>query len=316
MKSNYQLENINDGEFESLVIAICREIIGIGCKTFSVGKDGAKDSYFNGTAQNFPSQKDSWSGIMLVQAKHTTNNQASCSENDFYINKTSLLQKEINRLNETKVDQPFDYYLIFTNRKLTGNTHPLIAKKLKTELNIKDADIIGIEQITDYLDYYPHIANKFGIYKFTTPLRFYEKDLKDVIIFFNNNRKIIADESHNYIDKFDNISKEEKNKLNNLSCDYFDFIKQHSLRYFTEIDNFLKDPKNETYTKYYANTISDLQAKIILERERFNDFKELLEHIISFVVENNEDNLREHRLVVRVFVHFMYFNCDIGKTKW
>lgn len=315
MKSNYQLENLGDEQFEDLVIAICRELLGVGCKTFSPGKDGAKDSYFNGTAQNFPSLKDSWSGIFIIQAKHTTNNQASCSDNEFSVNKSSILQKEINRLNEIKLEQPFDNYILFTNRKLTGNTHPEIVKKLIDEVGIKNAEIIGTEQITDYLDYYPHIANKFGIYKFTSPLRFYEKDLKDVIIFFSDNRRKIADESHNYINQFDNISKEEKNKLNNLSSDYFDFIKQHSLRYFTEIDNFLKDPKNETYTKYYANTISDLQAKILLERERFNDFKELLEHIISFVVENNEDNLREHRLVVRVFVHFMYFNCDIGKTK-
>ncbi|MDI9312611.1 MAG: hypothetical protein QM535_20545 [Limnohabitans sp.] len=315
MKSNYQLENLNSEEFEDLVIAICRELLGISCKTFSSGKDGAKDSFFNGTAQNFPSLKNSWSGSFIIQAKHVKSSEASCSDNDFSVNKSSILQKEIDRLNEIKIEQPFNNYILFTNRKLTGNTHPEIVEKLRKELNIDNTEIIGREQISSYLDYYPHIANKFGIYKFTTPLRFYEKDLKDVIIFFNDNRKKIANESHNYINQFDNISKEEKNKLNNLSSDYFNFIKKHSLMYFTEIDNFLKDPKNETYTKYYANTISDLQAKILLERERFNDFKELLEHIISFVVENNEDNLREHRLVVRVFVHFMYFNCDIGKTK-
>jgi hypothetical protein len=51
--NQYPYENLTDEEFENLVIRIGKEILGIGCKTFSVGKDGAKDSWFTGKQNIF-----------------------------------------------------------------------------------------------------------------------------------------------------------------------------------------------------------------------------------------------------------------------
>ena len=67
--------------------------------------------------------------------------------------------------------------------------------------------------------------------------------------------------------------------------------------------------------RMYLNTVSDLQAKIILNRDQYNDFMEIIEGVESFVVENNESQIRDIRKIVRVFIHFMYFNCDIGKKQ-
>jgi hypothetical protein len=36
--------------------------------------------------------------------------------------------------------------------------------------------------------------------------------------------------------------------------------------------------------------------------------------MINFIVDNNTD-IKDLRRIVRVFIHFMYFNCDIGRTK-
>ena len=313
--TNYPLENLNDEEFETLVIRICNELLGIGCKTFSVGKDGAKDSWFDGKAEKYPSSQDSWSGKFIIQAKHTQNTEASCSDNEFSVNQTSIINQEIKRLNEIKQITPFDNYIIFTNRKLSGLAHPVIVQKIKDGINLINAELIGKEDINAYLDAYPHIADKFGLYRFAYPLRFYEKDLQEVITVFAQHLSTIAKATTEYIVTFDSIQKEEKNQINNLSADYFEFIKSHSLQYFEKIDDFLKDPKNIIYTKYYSNTVSDLQAKIIIERTRFNDFMYLIEHLVDFVVFNNQERLKDLRDIVRVFVHFMYFNCDIGKTR-
>jgi len=313
--NNYPLENLNDEEFEALVIRICNELLGIGCKTFSVGRDGAKDSWFDGKAERFPSTSGAWRGKFIIQAKYTNVAEASCSDNEFSVNQTSIINKEIIRLNEIVKITPFDNYIIFTNRKLSGGAHSVIVQKLSNGLSIANVEIIGKEDINKHLNDYPHIANQFGLYKFAYPLRFYEKDLQEVITVFAEHLSSIAKEATEYITTFDNIEKEEKNKLNNLSADYFEFIKNHSLQYFEKIDEFLKDPRNIKYTKYYSNTVSDLQAKIILDRNRFNDFMELLEHLVDFVVNNNQEKLKDLRDIVRVFIHFMYFNCDIGKTK-
>lgn len=313
--SQFQYENLSDDDFEDLVIRICKEILGIGCKTFSLGKDGAKDSWFTGTAERFPSTKAPWSGAFNIQAKHTKVYNASCSDNDFSVNKTSVLEKEINRLNEIKVSTPFDNYLIFTNRKLSGGTHPVIVKKLQTGIGIENTDIIGREQIDTYLNDYPFIADRFGLFKFNTPLRFYEKDLRDVIVMFNEQSQSASSVAKEVIKSFTVIDKETKNSLNNLSKQYFGFIKKHSLQYFEEIQAFLQDPRNAKFTRMYYNTVSDLQEVVIMERSRFHEFEQLINHLISYMVENNADKLRDLRKIVRVFVHFMYFNCDIGITE-
>ena len=312
--NQFPYENLSDEEFESLVIRIGKEILGIGCKTFSIGKDGAKDSWFTGTANYFPSKAEPWTGTFNIQAKHTKVQNASCSDNDFSVNQTSILAKEITRLNEVKKATPFDNYILFTNRKLSGEKVSLI-QKLKDGIGVKYADIIGREQIDTYLNDYPHIAHQFGLSMFTSPLRFFEKDLRDVIIVFAGQRKGISTEAKSYITSFIAIDKEKKNELNNLSKEYFEFIKSHSLQYFDEIENFLRDPKNETYTRMYSNTISDLQDAITIERNRFNEFEHIIKHLVDFTVVNNEDKLKDLRKIVRVFIHFMYFNCDIGRTE-
>ncbi|PKO97408.1 MAG: hypothetical protein CVU12_00025 [Bacteroidetes bacterium HGW-Bacteroidetes-7] len=66
---NYRLENNNPADFERLVNSICQKISGTGVVEFSPGKDGGRDGKFTGTAQNFPSTKDSWSGKFIIRAK-------------------------------------------------------------------------------------------------------------------------------------------------------------------------------------------------------------------------------------------------------
>jgi hypothetical protein len=313
--NQFPYENLSDEEFEDLVIRVGKDILGIGCKTFSVGKDGAKDSWFTGTADNFPSKSSPWTGTFNIQAKHTKVHNSSCSDNDFSVNQTSVLSKEIARLKEIMKTTPFDNYIIFTNRKLSGGTHPTIVKMLQDGMGITNTEIIGREQIDTYLTDYPQIAFQFGLYKFIAPLRFYEKELREVIIVFADEVKAISTEAKSYITTFTVIDKEKKNELNNLSKDYFEFIKSHSLQYFEEIEKFLRDPKNEPYMKMYSNTVSDLQDIITIERSRFNEFEHIIKHLVDYIVNNNEEKLKDLRKIVRVFIHFMYFNCDIGKSK-
>lgn len=313
--SQFPYENLSDEEFENLVIRISKEILGIGCKTFSIGKDGAKDSWFTGTAEYFPSKKDPWKGTFNIQAKHTKTYDASCSDNEFSVNRSSVLIKEIERLNEIQKSTSFNNYIIFTNRKLSGGAHPIIVKLLQDGLKIQTTEIIGREQIDAYLTDYPDIADQFGLYMFIAPLRFYEKDLRDIIVFFAENSKEISSSANDYIKCFTMIDKGSKNEINNLSKEYFEFIKNHSLQYFNGIETFLRDPRNETYTKMYSNTVSDLQEAITVERNRFNEFEHIIRHLVDYTVGKNEDKLKDLRKTVRVFIHFMYFNCDIGKTE-
>ena len=120
----YPLENLTDTEFEILVALICSEILGTGTIVFSDGKDGGRDAEFKGTKP--------WIGKIIIQAKHTHRNNASCSESDFQsILKTSVIPaiKKLKKKNE------IDFYLLFTNRKLSGVQHPKIEDIFDTETN-------------------------------------------------------------------------------------------------------------------------------------------------------------------------------------
>lgn len=238
--NQYPFENLSDDEFEQLVIRISNELFGIGCKSFSIGPDGAKDSWFNGKATKFPSESAPWEGIFILQAKHTLKINASCSDPDFEspTNQSSVITKEIRRLKEIRSNDPFDNYVIFTNRKLPGAIHTPIRTRLQNELGIENVEIVGREDLNNYLTHYPHIADKFGLYRFVSPLRFYEKDLREIIIFFSENIQTISTEASDFVKSYTIVDKEVKNQLNDLSKEYFEFIKTHSLQYFESIDAF------------------------------------------------------------------------------
>lgn len=310
--NRYSYENLSGDEFESLVVRICKEVFGIGCKTFSIGKDGGKDSWFEGKAERFPSGSIPWKGTFNIQAKHTKKLDASCADNNFSVNHTSVLAKEVRRLKSVIIGAPFDNYILFTNRKLPAGAHQTIIKMFRKGIGVKNVEIIGREDMDAYLSDYPFIAEQFGLYKFE-PLQFYQQDFVDVITSFSKQHKkhssnIPQDKLH-----FDLLRKEGKNRLNNLSEEYFEFMMNHSNDYFDEIRRFLEHKTHYRYAKMYKNTISDLQAKIILERNRFTEFQYLMEHLVDLIVLSNRDKLKDIRSVVRIFIHFMYVNCHIGK---
>jgi hypothetical protein len=81
----YRLDLKSEDDFEKIIVRICRDILGIGITGFTKGVDGGSDGFFDGTSQNYPSKENSWSGKFRIQAKHTTNSEASCSDNTFLV---------------------------------------------------------------------------------------------------------------------------------------------------------------------------------------------------------------------------------------
>ncbi len=316
MYQSYAFDLLGDDEFEHLVVDICRKILGPGTHEFTKGRDGARDSSFEGTAQCYPSTVKPWKGKIIIQAKHISTVNSSCSDKNFFENSSSIVNREIKRINNIKADtgESFDCYLMFTNRKLTGGIHPQIKKRLKEGLGIQYADIIGIEDLTAYVNEYNDLIRKYRLLRNFLPDRFFEEDIQKVILLFSNN-KDWAQISPIKEDNFDYINKKEKNKLNNVSEDYFADIRDNSLKSFDIIDDFLKDPRNVKLLQYYINTVSDLRGYIFQNKDSYT-FEDILESIIRNIAgEKPDDDIFRVRALVRVFVHYMYWNCDIGRKK-
>jgi hypothetical protein len=303
----YPLHNLVDKEFETLVALICEEILGIGTIVFSDGKDGGRDAKFTGTANRFPSEANPWNGKFIIQAKHTTTPEASCSDSRF----NTILKDELPRLRKLREEGKVDCYLLFTNRKLSGVQDPKIEDSIDEEVGVVNT-ILGEETIQLWLQNYPKIARTLGLNKLLMPLQFYEKDLQEIIIGFSET-KITKEELRTIQSDLTRIPIEEKNRLNNLRKIYFDNVLKESFSDFERIESFIGDPKNSEYKSKYDNTISDLQEEIIIHWDEYDFFEDILNYLYKLILDESNKNLIKNRKLVRVFLHYMYFNCDIGK---
>ncbi len=302
----YPLNELSSGEFENVVSSICEEILGTGTFIFSEGKDGGRDAKFTGRANYFPSKALPWEGKFIIQAKHTRKNGASCSDSDF----STILKNEVSSIKKLQEDDKLDYYLLFTNRKLSGLQAPKIEDLISTTLNVEN-DVIGDERLQKWLQDYPSIVKKNNLSRLLLPLEFYEDDLKVLItkfaqIDFDDN------EIQEIIRNNDRISINEKNDLNKLSQTYFNELFKKSMNDFSKIETFIKDPKNKEMKNFYNNTVDDIQSKIIVKRDEFNTFEEIIDHLYDFIFLNHSDELKNDRRLIRTFLHYMYFHCDIG----
>ncbi len=305
--TKFPLYNLHEDKFEKLAILICNKILGSATIPFSKGRDGGKDGRFTGKANCFPSETKPWEGNIVIQAKHTSKENASCSDSDFF----TILNDEIPKVEKLKQNNELDFYLLFTNRKLTGGQDSKI-NELFVSKNI-EYQIISKEKIQDLLQVYPDVVRDAELNDLLRPLEFDESDLKEIIIAVH---KVISkkDDFKSTVD-FSKIDLEEKNKLNNLSKGYFDDSIKRNFEYFGQIENFLSSPINEELSALYEDTKSELNAKITLRRDEYVEFENLLEDFYDYVVSNNQIDMKGKKRLVRTLLHYMYWRCDIGKKE-
>lgn len=298
----YPLENLTDTEFENLVALICSEILGTGTVIFTDGKDGGRDAKFYGKANNFPSKSKPWDGKIVIQAKHTDKINASCSDSPF---QTILKKSVLPAIKKLKTDEKIEYYLLFTNRKLSGIQDARIEDIFDEKTEIENR-LIGLETIALWLTQYPNISKALNLNKLLLPLSFDENDLKEIINSFSK-----VDKKKGDLPKIPKRDIEKKNEINNLSKEYFNNVIKRNLLYLEQIREFLTNPINAEYLGKYENTIDDINEEIVVHRDEFDKFDLIFNYLYKFIVENNPE-LKSNRSLVRLFLHYMYYNCDIG----
>lgn len=303
----YPLHYLSDTEFENLATLICTKILGEAVIPFAKGTDGGRDGRFHGKANCFPSIIEPWEGKIVIQAKHTTKENTSCSDSDFQkILKNDVLPA-IERL---KGENKIDFYMLFTNRKLTGKQDEKIENLIDENTGIPNI-VIAHEKIQQWLQAYPDVVKEAKLQSLLTPLQFDEQDLKSLIIEFH---KTIPDTSvvGKSEEDFTYVEIGRKNEINSLSQDYFNEIIKKNYTYFDFIRDFLKDPINQSLKEIYDDTVDDIDAKIVINRNAYNAFEHLLEELYDYVISNSSELAGKKRLI-RLFLHYMYCNCDIGK---
>jgi hypothetical protein len=306
---NYPLHDLNEDEFENLTTLICRKILGEAVIPFAKGTDGGRDGRFHGKANCFPSETQPWEGQIVIQAKHTTKVNASCSDSEFQ----KILRNEVlPAIDRLKSVGKITHYMLFTNRKLTGKQDEKIEDLIDCSTGIPNI-VIALEKIQQWLKSYSDVVREAKLRDLLNPLQFDESDLKDIITLIH---KALPDEKEleNAIHDLTFIDKNKKNELNKLSQEYFDdVIKKHYI-YFDFIKTFLSDPINSKIKDLYEDTIDELNAKIAIFRNEYAAFENILEELYDHVISSNYD-LKFKKRLVRVFLNYMYCSCDIGKKE-
>ena len=295
-------------EFEDLVRALGVRLFGAGLTSFKPGKDGGRDARFNGTPEAWPSKTSQIAGQYVLQSKHTGNAVACCSDSDF---KTHL-KGEVKKVRVLVNAKELSHYLVFTNRTKSAAEDQEFRTTFGKIKGVKESWLLGTEHISSLLTDHGDIWDRYDE-DVRTPVRFNREDLVKIIHDFSDFMKEENGQPHS--DSLRHLKLEEKNKLNGITAAYFSDLQRHSMPQFDQIRTFLSNPRNEEHLDLYRDTADDLRGRLrtMLTEGTVQRMEDGFERVRQDFIAT-DDKLQRKKRWVRVFLDYMYSNCDIGQN--
>ena len=215
---SYAYEDLDDAQFERLVVECARKLFGMAVQSFATGIDGGRDARFEGTAERFPSAAEPWTGLTIVQAKHTNATNVHYSDNGFSGEAdTATLTAEIVRIKKLVAADEVDNYFFVANRRLGAVSHEEIKKRIAAHagLDSKSIFLAGTEYLDDLLNMFPDVVNLAKIDPVDGPLLVSSADLAEVILGIAREFDLpLLDTDSPVVDR---VTYVKKNELNNMS---------------------------------------------------------------------------------------------------
>lgn len=311
----YAYEDLSEDQFERLAVLLCRHLLGMGVQGFAKGVDGGRDAKFIGVAQLLPSKAAPWNGTVIVQAKHTSGYNRSFSEGDFFSPKSqnTIVSKEVPRIKKLREGKQLDHYMLFANRKLTGNAESDIRAHIAERCDLPTSSIMlcGLELLESWLKEFPDVPGKANLDPIDSPLIVSPDDLSEVV-------QALARHMHDAGTEFDTpptprTPYEMKNKLNNMSDEYAKALRKRYLKETSQVKFFLAAPENEELLRMYESVVDEFQFKIISKRRDYQSFDEVMEYLLDLLFKR-DPLLNANKRLTRAMLFYMYWNCDIGES--
>ena len=311
----FAYEDLSPEQFEELIVSICQFLLGTSVQGFCKGPDGGRDAKFTGTANEIPSKMAPWIGTTIVQAKHTNSPVATFSDSEFSseASKASVVSKEIPRIKALKDTGELNHYILFANRRLSGNADKKIKARISTECGVPIGSILlfGAHQIDLFLKRFPAAAELADFNPLDSPLNVGPDELAEIIeaisVHIPNASTVLTDPPT------DRVSYEEKNKINNLSPEYASHFLKRYLKETQVVKEFLANPENTQLLEKYLTTVDEFQRNIIPKRKDYNSFDELLNYLFNFLFAR-DPVLNANKRETKLLVFYMYWNCDLGRN--
>lgn len=307
--------DLSDTQFEELVIEFCVELLGYGVQGFVTGMDGGRDARFCGRAQLIPSTSSPWDGNIIIQAKHTELLNKSFSEADFSGDgDDSVIAKEVERVKSLFERGELDYYMLFSNRRLTGVTDEELRKFISSRSGIANdrVKIVDKSELDRFCKRFPDAIVRANLNPAKSPPQIDPTDLAEVITRLAEYKGQLDELMEGEVlPPEKRTSPEEKNRLNGLREEYFKRTIRRYMVDFGVIRNFLGHPESQPYVHLYDEVAEELQAKLVAWSDLEVPYERLLEQLIANLLRLDFD-LRTNKRLTRTVVFYMYCNCDIG----
>ena len=256
-------------------------------------------------------------GTVIVQAKHTNGYNRSFSELDFYSTSSSntVVGKEVPRIKKLREAKQLDHYMLFANRRLTGNSETEIRDHIAAECGVPASSIYlcGLEQLELWLKRFPEVAQEANLDAVDSPLIVSPDDLAEVV-------QALARQKDGLTALLDDpptvrVTYEEKNTLNNMTAAYAKEQRRKYLKETAQIRTFLAAPENIELLRMYESVVDEFQLKILAKRKDYQTFDEVMEYLVDLLF-NRDPVLRQHahKRLTRAILFYMYWNCDIGEV--
>lgn len=314
----FAYEDLSDDQFELLIILLCQRLLGISVQGFAKGPDGGRDAKFVGTAELHPSKAAPWVGTVIVQAKHTNGYNRSFSELDFFSisSNNTVVAKEIPRIKKLRGATQLDHYMLFANRRLTGNSETEIRNYIASECGIPGSSIYlcGLEQLELWLKRFSEVAQEANLDAVDSPLIVSPDDLAEVVQAFARQKsslQVLLDDPPTV-----RVTYEKKNAINKMTDEYAKAQRRKYLKETAQIRTFLAAPENIELLQMYESVVDEFQLKIIAKRKDHQTFDEVMEYLVDLLY-NRDPVLRQyaHKRLTRAVLFYMYWNCDIGEVE-
>lgn len=307
----FAYEDLSPEQFENLVVAICQFVLGAGVQGFAKGPDGGRDAKFVGTAQLHPSTNDPWKGTVIVQAKHTNGYNKTFSDADVFSkdNLDTVLGKELPRIKKLKAASQVDHYMLFSNRRLTGNAESTLRSLIATTCGLTDFSVYlcGVEQLELWLRRFPDAAKIASIDPVDSPLIVSPDDLAEIVEALGKHLPAASKE----LPVPDRVPYERKNQLNNMSEDYGRSLRRLYLKDTAQIRRFLAAPENENLLRLYESAVDEFQQNVMAKRKDYQTFDEVMIYLRQLLLDR-DPILRANKRLTSTMLFYMYWNCDVG----
>lgn len=312
----YAYEDLSPEQFETLVVLICKVLLGSGVQGFAKGRDGGRDAKFVGTAEIHPSRAVPWTGSVIAQAKHTNGYNKSFGETDFFNpdGKSHVIAEEVPRIIALREAGELDHYMLFANRRLPADAAARIRAFLSTTCGLPEASIalFGLDDLEMFLKIHPVIADQADLDPVDSPLIVSPDELAEVVTALARHKDHLGEAVDT--PPVERVSYAVKNKTNNMTEAYAKMQLKLYLKDAAQIRSFLAAPENEEILRAYESVVEEFELAIIAKRKDHQTFDAVMQHLASLLF-GRDPVLRQrpHKRLTRAVLFYMYWNCDIGR---